>query len=215
MPSSYTPPALPPEAPAPLPTYSFPWEGLEGSLGEDNPLLLVGYGSLLSEASAALTIRTGKIQRTACIAYGCRRIYNYEMPATVRERRKVPENSVYRAALNVEITEDPSDFINGILTTVCAADLPALRQRELGYDLKPVACLPWAASPEEKPFYAYVLSAPEVALKPEWQVVNPGILPEPSYAQLCATGAAAHSPEFLQAYLQSTYLADKKTLITL
>lgn len=193
--------------------FPFPWESL-AQYAESFPektIPIVGYGSLISEVSAAQTIKEVGTKRTPCMAYGCRRVFNYRMPKAVAERYEVDSDSAERAALNVEVTGNASDVINGILIGLNCSDIPALLSREFGYDLKPVACLPWENFQNAKPSLAYVLSAPDVAAKPEWQVVDKAVLPEPAYAKICADGARSHSPEFLDFYYRTTFLADKVT----
>ena len=196
------------------PSFRFPWEGLVGHLTAqpEAHLPLVGYGSLLSLASAQRTIRQADTVRTPCIEIGCRRVFNYRMPDRVLKRYAVPPGSRERAALNVVVTQDPQDVINGVLITVKPADIPALREREFGYDLIPVSYLPWNPVAGEALNSAYVLSAPDAAWCPAYQVTDPTILPQPDYAQLCEDAAGGHSPEFHQMYLETTYLADKQTL---
>lgn len=198
----------------PLPSFPFPWEGLEHFVSEapGQHLPLVGYGSLLKLSSAGRTMRNAETSRRTCLAFGCRRIFNYEMPERVLVRYGASPSSLSRAALNVLVTGDYRDVINGVLITVKASDLEALREREFGYDLLPVFYLPWNANGDNLLEAAYVLSAPETASDPNYQVVRRDILPQEDYARLCEEGAAEHSPEFLSSYLRSTYLADKTSL---
>jgi len=194
-------------------TIPYPWTGLSELVSRlpGGELPLIGYGSLLSQASAARTIKAGSGRRIPCLGFGCRRIFNYEMPLRVRERYGILPGSAARAALNVEVTRDPRHFLNGVLTFVRTDDLGALLEREFGYDLTPVPCLPWEAGDFTSLSVAYILAAPETAARPEWQVVRPDILPEPDYAELCEQGARAFSEEFVAAYRSTTWLADKKT----
>jgi len=185
----------------------YPWAGLEAAIRQapSQKLLLVGYGSLINQASAARTLRTRPDERFPCLAFGCRRVFNYQMPAAVLKRYGEPEGSARCAALNVEVTGDLADAINGVIVSVDEQDVPALRDREFGYDLKPVACLRWDVQEGGAPFVAYVLSAPEKAARSDWQVVNTKILPQPQYAKLCQDGADSISPEFGECYLKSTF----------
>jgi hypothetical protein len=196
-------------------TIPYPWAGLSELVSRlpRQELPLIGYGSLLSQASAARTIKDTSAQRLPCLAFGCRRIFNYEMPLRVRERYGILPDSPARAALNVEITRDPRHFLNGVLTTVRVADLAALLEREFGYDLASVPCLSWNAGDFTSLSAAYILAAPEVAARSEWQVVRPDILPEPDYARLCEQGAHSISEEFAGVYRETTCLADKQTTL--
>lgn len=199
----------PPEAPV----FPFPWEGLEEYAAEHlaGRLPLVGYGSLLNKASAANTLHACT-QRTPCIAFGCRRVFNYRMPKAVLSRRGITQASTSIAALNVLATQNSHDVINGMLIAVELADIPALKLREFGYDLTPVYYLPWHDLDSISLSIAYVLCAPDIASRPEFQVTDSNLLPEPSYALLCEEGAAEVSQDFRDAFLATTYLADKDTL---
>jgi DNA-binding transcriptional LysR family regulator len=92
--------------------------------------------------------------------------------------------------------------VNNVLH-VSLEDLPALRQREDGYDLHPVACSDWA-EPHGDAGLAWILVAPD----------PPGDAPlEPHrrYYGVCRAGAAGMGPAFLAAWLRTTYLADGVT----
>ena len=195
------------------PVFPFPWQGLEDYLARqpEPSLPLIGYGSLLKKASADRTIKEGSPRRSPCLAFGCRRVFNYRMPEAVLQRYGVPPSSPCKAALNVVRTGNVHDLVNGMLITVHVADIPALKQREFGYDLVPVHCVPWEDAEHGPLTAAYILSAPDAAPLPEFQVTDASLLPEPAYARLCVEGAAEVSSAFLEMYLQTTYLADKAT----
>ena len=95
-------------APSQAPAFTFPWDGLEDHIVKEcgGRLPLVGYGSLLKKASADRTIKDGATRRTPCLAFGCRRVFNYTMPESVLERYSIPPSSPNRAALNVVTTGD-------------------------------------------------------------------------------------------------------------
>ncbi len=188
--------------------YIFPWPGLEAHLEADmsGVLPLVGYGSLLNKGSAAMTISKGA--RVPVIAFGVRRIFNYEM-SLPNPRYGAPADPLARAALNVKETGRRRDMTNAIMVEVPTADIPALRKREVGYDLLPVACIHWNQR-EHPPFIGYVLLAPD---EPREGSVHTSseIEPHRQYYGLCREGAAKISDDFLQFWLDSTYLADAVT----
>jgi hypothetical protein len=195
------------------PSFTYPWEGLESFLSESklSSLPLVGYGSLINEASAARTINTDTSARRApVVAYGAIRVFNYRMsPAYVNERYGTPESSKHLAALNCERTGRGEDRFNGILTHVAPDTLGAFRDREKDYALQPVVYQLWD-QPDSKPQVAYILE-----LKPgdgsEGDRYDSTILPHIDYTRLCQTGAQAISEAFLDYFNKSTFLADKET----
>lgn len=195
------------------PVFHYPWDGLESAI-EKLPgqfLSMVGYGSLMNQSSAAITIQSSNTTRTPWLTFGCRRVFNYEMTPPALSRYGSPGTPFERAALNVFMTGNVADMVNGIRITLAASDVPALRGREVGYDLVPVVSIPWDWNDATEPTVAYLLLAPDVAPKPEWQQVNPNLLPHPAYRRLCQEGASQIAPDFLELFLTSSYLADKET----
>lgn len=194
----------------------FPWVGLI-DLMHNMPrqvLPIVGYGSLISKPSADLTLKQTESSRTPCIVFGCRRLFNYNMPERALDRYHAPYGTKFRAALNVEVTHNPSDMINGILTELHAADVDSFRLREHGYDLVPVDCAEWGGAALNGTIPAFILTAPDRALRPEWQVVRSDILPQPDYLRLCEEGAKTISKAYLDFFRDTTFLADKLTKIS-
>jgi hypothetical protein len=194
--------------------YGYPWDGLEDAVAHfpAHRLLLVGYGSLLNQDSAAKTIKARPAGgHPPVLALGARRVFNYVIPAAKLKAYGGTFGPREHAALNVDYTQSAANALNGRLIGVPTVDIPPLRAREFGYDLRPVACLPWNDK-DAKPFTAFVL----VAVKPARngrQVLDDEALPHPSYYRVCREGARAVSEAFLQLYLQTTYLADRKTTL--
>ncbi len=197
------------------PSFAYPWVGLESFMDASGMSLLplIGYGSLINAASAGRTINVGSdSDRTAVIAYGAVRVFNYRMPSDMlAERYGTPETSRFVAALNCEISGRASDTFNGILTQVKRDRLDPLRDREKGYALKPVVYRPWD-QPEASLEVAYIfelLSSPDGRLNP----YDESIFPHVAYTQLCQEGAEAISPEFLSYFNATSFLADKETAL--
>jgi len=115
------------------------------------------------------------------------------------------------ATVNLFKTRSASYALNGRLFAVKASDLAALREREFGYDLRPVPCVRWGKW-DAAPFVAYVLVAPAAARAGK-KVIDNNALPNPAYARFCRAGARAVSENFLRLYLHTTYLADRKTTL--
>jgi hypothetical protein len=187
---------------AAAPRYAYPWPDLPTA--HDGSLWLVGYGSLMNSHSARRTLADGSF-RGPVIAYGVRRLFDYVMPEAVRRRYPDPVGPREYGVLNVRATGRPEDSINGVLTEVALRDLPALRDREPGYDLVPVACTPHPAT-DSPPRIAYILACP-----PGSPQTDSSLLPHPGYLAVCLGGARDVSEEFATLFLESSYLADETT----
>src|SRR5262249_22501254 len=96
--------------------YGYPWDGLEDAVATfpDHRLLLVGYGSLLNEDSAAKTIKTRPTGGSPpVLALGARRVFNYLIPAAKLNAYGDTFGPRERAALNVDYTQSPANALNG------------------------------------------------------------------------------------------------------
>lgn len=194
--------------------YAYPWDELtEEMLREGRShLALVGYGSLISVTSAARTITSAPPGGyEPVIAFGVSRLFNYEMPPEALKRYGTPVDSPARAALNVRVTYDLRDAINGVLVQVIADDIPSLRDREPGYDLRPVVCLPWNDL-DADPFVAYVLAAPD-GIRSGRTFTSSTIEPHGNYLRLCIDAARALSEPFLKFFIATTFQSDGVTRI--
>lgn len=190
------------------PSHPYPWDGLEAQLGASaRALPLVGYGSLLNLQSAQRTIPRASTAGTALvIVAGGRRLFNYRMsgPALLRYEGTAPPND--SAALNVAHTRQPSHLFNGRLYSIPPAEIDALRQREVGYDLCPMPFVHWA-DPLGPAGTAYVLSCRSDGPYGE-SLIASTLLPPPGYYAVCRDAARSISAAFLDAFLATTYLAD-------
>ncbi|OEU71554.1 MAG: hypothetical protein BA864_04105 [Desulfuromonadales bacterium C00003093] len=199
------------EAAAREPTYLYPWGSLEADIENKGleTLPLVGYGSLVNPDSAAVTIRD-RMGRTglSVLSYGVRRIFNYVIPEG-HMRYDPPSNPRARAALNVRFTGAGNDTVNGLLLEISLRDIQRLREREIGYDLYPVACVEWK-NPEAVPFTGYILVCPDEeragAIRTDSEIE-----PHREYYEICRSGATQMGKDFLKVWLTNTYLADGVT----
>lgn len=194
------------------PGHSYPWNGLEQQMKDDatSRLRLVGYGSLLNPLSAARTIsNTPPEGHPPVLAMGALRVFNYRMPQSAIDRYGVAAGPSERAALNTEPTGSVEHILNGRLLEVKAEDIPALREREKQYDLRPVACVWWHGI-NTVPFTAYVLCCPPGGKNGE-AYVDDTLKPYRPYYELCRDGAALVSDEFLETFKCTTFLADRAT----
>ena len=189
------------------PSYTYPWPELEQEDRASFPC--VGYGSLVNAASARRTL--GGSLKGLVIAFGVRRLFNLPMSADALKRYSSPATPTANAALNVLPTHRFEDVVNGALFDVMREDIPAFREREIGYDLVPVACVDWSRR-TGAPFVAYVLAHPGPANAGAERTVS-AIAPHAGYYQLCREGAASMGEEFLEFWSESTFLADGTTSI--
>jgi predicted ATPase len=199
------------------PAYEYPWNGLESDLvnSEEKSLLLFGYGSLLNKISAERTINKETVAlHKPMISFGMQRIFDYNMPDAVRSRSHYTINESkpkHIALFNARYTGSLCDSSNGVLFRISIDDIPALREREVGYDLVPIVCVNWKSDYKLK-VRAYTLGCSGRLWKGK-MLSDESLLPNEEYYHLCRSGAEAVSKEFLDFYLKTSYLADRITPI--
>jgi len=191
------------------PAFVYPWPNLESDLARSarEQLRIIGYGSLVNAGSAGRTLSSE--HRLPVVAAGARRLFNYLMDP-IPERYGPLQRPAARAALNVRVTYDPDDVLNGVLTHVPREEIPAFRARETGYDLVPIPFVPWSA-PTSDPDVAYVLEAPEGVPRNGRVRTRSDLEPHPAYYAVCREGAASFGDPFLAFWLDTTFLADGVT----
>jgi len=88
-------------------------------------------------------------------------------------------------------------------------ELEQLMQREEGYDLIPVVVSKWNDQIEGRAHYfiAYTFHAPQKS-----SYTSEEILPRPNYYELSRDAAASISPAFAHLWMQTTYLADGRSI---
>lgn len=192
--------------------FRYPWKELEIDLQREqmDSVFMIGYGSLLNPESAARTISdTPADGHLPVIAWGVKRLFDYDMPDSVIERYSVSvDPGKHRAALNTRWTGNTNEVCNGRAISLRVSDLDGLRERENHYDLMPVAWLPWEDL-EASISLGFALCAPKDSI-----AVRTDILPFPPYLKVCREGAAMVSTEFEEFFFQTTYLADGATLLS-
>ncbi len=191
--------------------YPYPWDGLEEEMEANclTEMTVVGYGSLVNSISIAHTLSEQSLATCQpVIAFGVRRLFNYEMPLDL-DRYAPPIHPLARAALNIRLTGNEDDVVNGISMKLSPTDISAMREREVGYDLVPVACLRWNKL-EKPPFLAHILCCFD-EFREGKRHTNDKIEPHRQYYSLCRKGASEFGEEFLRLWLATTYLADAVT----
>ena len=179
-------------------TLEYPWPRISALADGSGRFPLFGYGSLISKKSAAKSLRNPDPVEAA-VAYGLRRVFDYEMPTSVLEAWGENEKSKYRAALNVHRTGCSDDVINGVIVRVSLEDISELLVRERGYDLVRVDVAGWKAAPLSVDS-AYTFCAPR------WN--GPPIFPQFRYAKMCIDACVEISADFARMFCESTFLFD-------
>lgn len=191
--------------------HRYPWPGLEDYVtgsGQTHLSVFV-YGSLLNHESALLTLSPEAMASSRpAVAYATKRMFEYVIPHDNPRYGSAPDEQAI-AALNVRATGDLADLANGIVLDIPLADIDSFRKREIGYDLVAVPCRKWRSDTDEF-FQAYILQCPEHDSEGN-QLLRADISPHPNYYNVCRDGAAALGEDFLQLWLETSYLSDGKT----
>jgi len=160
---------------------------------------LIVYGSLLDkdEVNEVLKLKGWKISLRPVKVFGFKRIF-YK----VSDRRAGEGTSV--AVLNVEETNDPVDFFNGILISdLSENDLKDLEKREQGYELIQID------SKNIEPYGGPLsISGPIYVFTALRHKVKCDIEPIPEYSTLSLKGAESWGKQFLDDFKKSTFKAN-------
>ena len=183
----------------------YPWDDIKDIIKKQkkSTFHIVGYGSLINANSAALTVSVQK--RVPVLAFGVYRKFTYVILED-NARYGIAENPIQRAALNIEVTNNVNDFINGLLIEIPLNDLKFLQKRELAYDLIQVPCISWDNRNAE-PFYAYLLYCPYKEFQGV-EKINNNLEPHINYYKVCRDGAQSFGDEFLNCWKATSFLAD-------
>lgn len=183
----------------------YPWVGLEDLIEKQKKatIHIVGYGSLINAKSAALTVSVKN--SIPILAFGVYRKFNYVIPED-NVRYGIAKTPYQRAALNIEVTNNVNDFINGLMIEIPLDDINSLREREIAYDLLQVPCISWDNRNAE-PFYANILYCPYKEFKGV-EKTNNNLEPHISYYKVCRDGAQNFGNPFLTCWKATSFLAD-------
>jgi cation transport regulator ChaC len=175
------------------------------------PTAVFGYGSLVSAASAAVTLGRPPQERweedaaVPASLRGWRRRFSQARDNRNCEKTfaRDADDSVpsHVLGLNVEETGDPADMVNGLLIAVDDAELDRLDVRELRYDRREVggAVEPAAARDSFAGVITYVAKPKHHALEPP-----PDAVILRSYAEAVEAAFRELGPAQLDEYRRST-----------
>jgi hypothetical protein len=193
--------------------YTYPYLYLEDEMlqrGEEE-ITIFAYGSLMGEASAIRTLSPSALHsRIPALAFGAKRLFNRDLNIKKGSRyAPIPDHSA-RGVLNLELTHNYRDIVNGVVFRMNVKDIAAMLDREEGYDLVPILYTSWDDFQDgEKATFdiAYTLRAKALS-----RYTNSDILPRPGSYELISDAAKEYGEEFYRIWLSSTYHADGVTL---
>ncbi len=183
-------------------------------LFEGDTVPIFSYGSLLNRASAARTLsEKAMATHKPAIVFSAHRIFDRHVPTTKRWGPMERPNDT--AMLNLYITGDYCNIVNGVVIHVGIDDLQGLLDREEGYDLIPVIGTNWTSVVDDKEvqpemFIAYAFKASDEPREGVYYT-SAYINPVPGYAIASQNGAIQYGEVFEKLWIASTYLADKTT----
>jgi predicted ATPase/tetratricopeptide (TPR) repeat protein len=198
-------------------SYEYPWNGLEADLRTlgASSFRLFAYGSLVNRESASRDFPNAGERSVPALAFGVVRLFEYDMPDVVRARfyPRLRADDPERASLNIHVTGFLTDVANGVVIDVAIDEVTALREREVGYDLRPIVCIDWSEETPAEPRIAFVLSAPNRLWK-DRPLTNRSLQPLRPYLRMCLAGAETCSKAFAAFWRDTTFLGDGETTVS-
>lgn len=197
--------------------YTGDWESFEKDIRHrgETTFHILGFGSLLDPNSS----NEFSNRREPAIAFGVRRFFGFSHPAPETSALGIPCQPYddEQLRLTTRVTQKLSDITNGVLLQIdLDSEMRDFRTREKGYDLVRVPILKLKSGHEGRKQYelsmAYILTEPNKAcggLDKTQEV----LLPHLAYLYVCLRGASQISHDFLDLFIQTTYLSDEKTPI--
>ncbi len=189
-----------------FPCFAYPISDLDPlfeALGKKT-VTIFAYGSLLNEKSAAksLSIQALRTYRPALV-FGYSRTFDRHVPKTKWKKERPGDTGM------LNLFENSNGLTNGVIFEATRKDLHSLLAREQGYDLVPVVVIPWEYQ-GKKPQIAYTFIASS-QLRGGIHYTSEKINPVPAYAKLSQKGALRFGADYMQFWIDSTYLSDRKT----
>lgn len=174
----------------------------------------IGYGSLVNKISAGRTLSPNVIDSfKPVLALGGKRTFDRNISNPSRWGEKIRENDT--GMLNVVPSKNLQQMFNGVAMEVDLAELGRLTEREVGYDLIPIVALNWDEAMDEDLhfphfFMAYTFSASSSSRGGKIYI-SACVNPVPGYSYASMAGAAEYGEAFHQFWIDTTFLADRKT----
>lgn len=196
------------------PRYIYPYTDLAAELKAQgvSTLRLFIYGSLMDPQSRGGTlVHSNLTQEQTALAFGVQRLFNLDVAYKPGSKWGPLTTPASRGMLNIRVTDNADEFINGVIVEVALDDLPLLSKRETFYDLVPIITADWKSFLYGKFSFstAYILAAPE---KPG--ITSATILPRDAYFTFTRAAAAKYGSCFEDFWLNTTYLADGITPVS-
>lgn len=195
--------------------YRYPYGDLAALLEEkgQDTIKIFSYGSLMDYQSASRTLsKTTLATRKPWIAFGIKRIFNRDVSIKKDSHWGQPRHPASRGMLNVKLTKEIHDMVNGVGIEVPTHEISNILSREVGYNLIPVVCIEWHSAflaRDPKYFIAYTFSAGTPG-----DYTNSEIYPRPKYYETAREAAKQYGPIYYHLWMNTTYMADSSTPIT-
>jgi hypothetical protein len=204
-----------------LPRFEYPFdEKLKRYLDEldQETIPIFSYGSLLNYESAQRSVSEQTLETMEpAVGFGLKRVFNRDVDISGSNKYN-QDHPKERGMLNVDYTESFSDLINGVIMNITKEEIENICIREEGYDLVPIFNIHWDILTDEKIqnyqeahiSTSYTFYAPPEKRQGEIPV-DESIFPIKQYYKLVKDGAKRYGDEFLDLWVDTTFLADKET----
>lgn len=175
---------------------------------------IIGYGSLIHPASALKTVSQQAIQTfQPIVAFGAKRVFERDVARVAHWGKQIRMNDT--GMLNIFPTQNLRSMFNGISMKVDINELFQLTEREIGYDLIPLVTLNWNDAINENNltpafFIGYAFSASDQPRQGKIYI-STCVNPVPGYSYASMEGAEHYGKAFLNFWIDTTLLADRKT----
>ncbi len=200
-------------------------------LSKEGKVFLIGYGSLMAQCALDINGKETISEENSVIhpvfCFGAKRVYNYaeRRDKILKERVKYSrESDAEVGKLNLIPSSTKGSFVNAVGRYVDLKDVEEAIKREIGYDLVPITFVDWNAvlqygtNAQFGVGYAFVASTEkrQSAFNSEEMThyTNDTILPMRYYEDYVNDAAKKTGKLFVEMYNETTYLADRKTLIS-
>jgi len=195
--------------------FDYPYSDLKEQLHQlgKKKITIFSYGSLMSYSSASKTLSPKTLKtRAPALAFGAKRLFNRDVKIRPQSHWGIPCNPEARGMLNVALTGNMDDMMNGVTIEVPLDEIGPILSREVGYDLVPILYTKWDPFQKgEKPTFAVGYTFRAKALT---KYTDETILPRPKYYELSRDAAKEYGAAFYQIWLNSTYMSDGQTKIS-